>query len=75
MRLSPPEPSFLDMRNAILQADAAAGGALRTQIWTVFARRGMGFFATTDDSDDVTPIEDMLDASAPAARAAGSRAA
>ena len=22
MRLSPPEPSFLDMRNAILQADA-----------------------------------------------------
>ena len=59
MRLSPPEPSFLDMRNAILQADAAEGGARRTQIWTVFARRGMGFFATTDDSDDVTPIEDM----------------
>ena len=26
MRLSPPEPSFLDMRNAILQADEAAGG-------------------------------------------------
>ncbi len=59
MRLSPPEPSFLDMRNAILLADAAAGGALRTQIWTAFARRGMGFFATTDDSDDVSPIEDM----------------
>ena len=59
MRLSPPEPSFLDMRNAILQADAAEGGARRTQIWTVFARRGMGFFATTDDSDDVTPTEDM----------------
>ena len=29
MRLSPPEPSFLDMRNAILQADAAEGGTRR----------------------------------------------
>ena len=27
MRLSPPEPSFLDMRNAILQADQAAGAS------------------------------------------------
>ena len=38
MRLSPPEPSFLDMRNAILAADAADhGGANRNAIWTVFA--------------------------------------
>ena len=73
MRLSPPEPSFLDMRNAILQADAAEGGARRTQIWTVFARRGMGFFATADDSDDVTPIEDssMPPTGGPRGRIAG----
>ena len=44
MRLSPPEPTFLDMRNAILLADQAAGGANRTQIWAVFAQRGMGFY-------------------------------
>ena len=50
MRLSPPEPSFLDMRNAILHADQAAGGAYRDAIWTVFARRGMGFYASTDDA-------------------------
>ena len=75
MRLSPPEPSFLDMRNAILQADPAEGGAPRTQIWTVFARRGMGFFATTDDADDVTPIEDfsMPPAGGPRGRIAGRR--
>ncbi len=47
MRLSPPEPSFLDERDAILAADlqlfAAAGH--RAQIWAVFAARGMGWDA------------------------------
>ena len=54
MRLSPPEPSFLDMRNAILAADAAApgGGANRERIWAVFAARGMGFFASAADGSD-----------------------
>ncbi len=61
MRLSPPEPSFLDMRNAILLADQAAGGTHRAQIWNVFAARGMGFFATTVDAADAAPIEDCLD--------------
>ena len=38
MRMAPPEPSFLDMRNAILAADAGLGGASRNAIWQVFAR-------------------------------------
>ena len=38
MRLSPPEPSFLDMRNAILQADVARARGLHDAIWDVFAR-------------------------------------
>jgi hypothetical protein len=59
MRLSPPEPSFLDERNAILAADAAAGGTLRDGIWTVFAARGMGYFASTTGSDDTSPVEDF----------------
>ena len=59
MRLSPPEPSFLDMRNAILLADQAAGGTLRDAIWTVFAKRGMGYYASTTGSDDTAPIEDF----------------
>ena len=52
MRLSPPEPTFLDMRNAILLADQAAGGGLRETIWAVFAQRGMGYFATAEPLQD-----------------------
>ena len=49
MELSPPNPSFLDMRNAVLLADTIwSGGANHGDIWNVFAGRGMGFFAETD---------------------------
>ncbi len=55
MELSPPNPSFLDMRNAILVADTiASGGADHGAIWTVFAGRGMGFFSETDGRVRVT---------------------
>jgi hypothetical protein len=58
MRVSPDNPSFLDMRNAILQADQAVnGGAAETAIWQVFADRGMGFFADVQDANDTTPVE------------------
>jgi len=60
MRLSIPEPSFLDMRNAILAADRNfTGGANQAAIWDVFAQRGMGFFAGVLDSSDVAPVEDF----------------
>ena len=59
MRQSPDEPSFLDMRNAILQADVVKGTGRRDQIWAVFAARGMGFFASTTGSTDVSPREDF----------------
>lgn len=56
MELSPPDPSYLDMRNAILQADVIAnGGANTTAIWDVFRHRGMGFFASAADGNDVSP--------------------
>jgi len=39
-------PGFLDARNAILRADTLTnGGANSALIWTMFARRGMGFSA------------------------------
>ncbi len=61
MRFSPPEPSMLDMRNAILAADQADfGGALHDLVWDVFAKRGMGYFAAAVDGADVTPAEDFL---------------
>jgi len=67
MRLTPPEPSFLDARDAILAADQAAGGALRDVIWSVFAARGMGFYAAVEDSADVAPVEDFSPPPDPAA--------
>jgi hypothetical protein len=60
MRVSPTEPTFLDMRNAILAADQAAnGGANETLIWTVFAGRGMGYFAAALNGSDTEPTEDF----------------
>ncbi len=59
MELSPPAPSFLDMRNAILQADEIVfDGAHQDVLWSIFADRGMGYFAVTEGPDDVNPTED-----------------
>ena len=59
MELSPPDPSFLDMRNAILQADLVAnGGADTNALWKVFRHRGMGYFASVEDGNDTTPAAD-----------------
>jgi hypothetical protein len=59
MELSPANPSFLDMRNAILQADEVVNaGAAQDTIWKVFAHRGMGYFAASLDGNDLHPIAD-----------------
>lgn len=58
MKLSVPSPSFLDSRNAIMAADKANnGGANQCAMWTAFAKRGMGFSATTTGAIDRTPIQ------------------
>jgi hypothetical protein len=60
MELSPSNPSFLDERNSILQADLVLnGGRLQKTIWKVFAHRGMGFFAGAVNGDDPAPVEDF----------------
>ncbi|WP_412541838.1 M36 family metallopeptidase [Longispora sp. K20-0274] len=60
MELSPSNPSFLDERNAILLADSVVfGGAYHAKIWSVFANRGMGFFAASNTGADVFPAEDF----------------
>ncbi|WP_053226973.1 M36 family metallopeptidase [Solirubrobacter soli] len=58
MRLTPPEPSFLDARNGILLADQAAGGTQRATIWGVFRTRGMGYYATADPATGA-PAQDF----------------
>ncbi|HEU0023663.1 MAG TPA: M36 family metallopeptidase [Thermoleophilaceae bacterium] len=59
LRLVPSNPSFLDMRNAILLADVQAVGGDRALIWEVFRSRGMGYAASTRDTDDVAPVQDF----------------
>jgi hypothetical protein len=60
LELSPPHSSFLDERNAILEADAIYNeGADEELIWSVFAGRGMGYFASTIGAYDAHPIEDF----------------
>ncbi|WP_344212256.1 M36 family metallopeptidase [Kribbella sancticallisti] len=60
MELSTADPTMLDMRNAIVQADlVASGGKNAGIIWQVFANRGMGWFAGVIDGGDAAPVEDF----------------
>ncbi len=59
LRMTPPEPSFLDARNAILAADTALyGGADLTTLWNLFRIRGMGFYAAATSGGDAAPFAD-----------------
>jgi extracellular elastinolytic metalloproteinase len=59
LKLQPANPTFLDARDAILTADQLlTGGQNRREIWTAFARRGLGPNATTGDSNDFTVVTD-----------------
>ena len=58
MRLSPADPTMLDMRDAILQADRVINaGANSRLLWRVFAARGMGWYAGAVDGSDAFPTE------------------
>lgn len=66
MKLMPVSPTFLDGRDAMLQADQLlTGGQNRDLIWTAFARRGMGIFAEDGGSADAGIVVD--DKTAPSA--------
>lgn len=66
MSLSADDPSFLDMRNAIVQADLVAhNGRHSKRIWKIFAARGMGYFAGAIDGSDTDPGEDFHTPPAP----------
>ncbi|MGD9856788.1 MAG: M36 family metallopeptidase, partial [Planctomycetaceae bacterium] len=62
MKLQPANPSFLDARDAILLADQVlTGGANAQTIWTVFARRGMGYSADDGGSANTTIVTEAFD--------------
>jgi Fungalysin metallopeptidase (M36)/Bacterial Ig-like domain (group 3)/Fungalysin/Thermolysin Propeptide Motif len=60
MKLQPANPSFLQARDAIIAADNALnGGADLLQIWTAFARRGLGANASTSSSSSTSITVDF----------------
>jgi hypothetical protein len=67
LRLTPPNPSMLDARDAILRAAVVVGGLpLQYQAWLAFAGRGMGTGARTINGDDIHPTQDFTAPAAPA---------
>ncbi|HEV7884337.1 MAG TPA: M36 family metallopeptidase, partial [Solirubrobacteraceae bacterium] len=57
LRLTPNNPSFLEARDGIIQADRVAGGTYYTTLWQLFAARGMGYSATTSSADATSAAE------------------
>jgi hypothetical protein len=62
MNLSPANPNFLQARNAIIQADVVdTGGANTNLLWVAFAKRGMGFGATSPSSSTTSGVLESFD--------------
>jgi hypothetical protein len=62
LAIMPVNPTFLDGRDAILQADLVrTGGANQDLIWQAFARRGMGYSAYDGGSADATTVVEARD--------------
>lgn len=62
LKLQPANPTFTQARDAILQADLINnGGANSRQIWTAFARRGLGFSANAGADANATTITPTFD--------------
>ncbi|MBI5383577.1 MAG: M36 family metallopeptidase [Verrucomicrobia bacterium] len=61
MKLSPPNPTFVEARDAILQADQVNNaGANRNELWAAFAKRGLGIGAVAPPrNSSLNPQEDF----------------
>ncbi len=64
LKLTPSDPTFLDARDAILQADVATyGGSHQGEIWRAFARRGMGPLAQDGGNHNSTAVVESFELS------------
>lgn len=61
MKATNANPTFIDARDGLLAADAAAGGANKCLIWSAFAGRGLGT-GSTGGLDDVPTTSDDIPA-------------
>ncbi len=61
MKLCPANPTFLQSRDAVLQADLVTGGADRMQLWTAFAKRGFGASAEVPATSTTLGVTESFD--------------
>ena len=62
LRLCPPQPNFVEARDAILEADVVqTGGANRMELWRGFAKRGLGVGATSPVSTSTADVVESFD--------------
>ena len=62
MKLTPANPSLIQCRNAIIQADVnSTNGQNYCMIWETFARRGMGVNAASGSNTGVGGIQDQVE--------------
>jgi hypothetical protein len=60
MKLSPPNPTFTEARDAVLAADQALdGGANQSELWRAFAKRGLGVYAVGGVNTSSSVTEDF----------------
>ena len=61
LKLVSPNPTFCEMRDAIISADFARfGAASYNQLWAAFAKRGLGYSASCPDANWYDPISGGL---------------
>ncbi|WMW78162.1 T9SS-dependent M36 family metallopeptidase [Flavobacterium sp. 20NA77.7] len=62
MKLTPANPTLIQCRNALIQADlATTNGQDYCLIWHAFARRGMGVNATSGANSGVAGVQDQVE--------------
>jgi len=62
MKLSPAQPTFLQSRDAIIQADLVNNGGVNGgALWAAFAKRGMGYGATSPASTTTAGVVEAFD--------------
>lgn len=62
MKLTPANPSLIQCRNAILQADLnTTNGENYCMIWETFARRGMGVNASSGSTSGIAGVQDQVE--------------
>ena len=62
LKLSPPNPNFVQARDAILLAERMwSGGTNAAEIWSAFAKRGLGFNAKAPESYTTSGAQESHD--------------